>query len=158
MAEVDTTTLAVITAADLGAVLTNNIVRNFMLKNLATHFHVSIPNLGDSFVVCLVQADATASQIASALSSTSQNPEDSVAYNNGQQEVRIVWDIQTIHYEGMVAGGSVQQKVQWKLPPKGVPVLKGRGLKIWCFNTDTANAFSNGPSFKVINKIMGGWF
>ncbi len=157
-AEVDSTTLAGGNALSVGVILQNNTDRNFMLKNLISHFHVSVPNIGDSFVLVLAQADASAAEVASAMDDTSQAYEDSVAYRDGQVIVRRVWDIQSIEYDGLVAGGSVQRKVMWKLPPKGIPNLKGRGLSVFVVNTDTAVAFSNGPSFKGFSKLMGGWF
>ncbi len=109
-------------------------------------------------MVVLAEADATDAEIAQALISTVKNPENAVAYRDGQTEVRRVWARASIPYEGLIAGGSVQVMVQWKLPPKGIPVLKGRGLKMCVFNTDVANAFSNGPSFKSISIMMGDWF
>jgi len=157
-AEVDTGTLAALTANLIATLIPDGVVRNLMVKNIKSHFHVSVPNLGDSFIVALGAADASGAEIATALLSTSQDLEDSVAYNDGQNEVRRVWDTQSIEYDGMIAGGSIQRMIQWKLPPKGIPVLKGHGLAIFCFNTDTASSFSNGPSFKHQGKIMGGWF
>lgn len=155
--EVDTTTLAAAQSM-LIAGLFATLQRNFMLKNLKSIVHVSYPNLGDSCLLVLASADASAAEINSAMSSTSKDLEDGQAYPNGQQEVRLVWDIQAIPLDGMVAGGSSQFMIQWKLPPKGIPLLKGRGLTIHAFNFDVAVAFSNGPSFKSYSKAQGGWF
>ena len=158
-AEVDTTTLAAGLAISIGNITpTGGLVRNFMLKNLETHMHVSIPNLGDSFVVVLGDIDASPAEIAEAFATTEMDYEDSVEYRQGQDEVRRIWSIMSIPYNGLVAGGSVQMMHSWKLPPKGIPLLKGRGLTLFCVNTDTAAAFSNGPSFKPFSKLMGGWF
>ncbi len=129
-----------------------------MLKNLMTNVHAVLPNLGDSFVLALADLDASDAEISTAMQATSQSIEDSVEYIDGQQEVRRVWDIQGLNYNGLVAAGSVQQMIQWKLPPKGIPLLKGRGLKLVVYNTDTAASFSNGPIFKHHSKAMGGWF
>lgn len=156
-AEVDSSTLAALSAVSLGDLL-GTVVRNFMCKNLRSQYHVSIPNIGDSFVIVLCSADASTAEIAAALTSTTKNLEDTEAYRTAQVTVRRVWDIQSINYEGLAAGGSVQQQIDWKLPPKGIPVLKGGGLKVVVFNTDTIVAFGNGPTFKAIHKMMGGWF
>lgn len=129
-----------------------------MLKNLCSHIHVSVPNLGDSFVVVLANTDSSAADINEALLNTTQTIEEGNDYPRDQTRVRRVWDIQTIPYNGLTTGGSIQHMIQWKLPPKGLPILKGRGLQWMCFNTDSANSFANGPSFKALTKMMGGWF
>lgn len=154
----DTTTLGNGLALELGAVIVNDVKRNFMLKNLQTLVHASVPNLGDSFILALADSDSNDTVIGTALGATGQDPEDGNTYRDDQMKVRRIWSIATLELMGMAAGGSLQQMIQWKLPPKGIPVLKGRGLKVVCFNHDLVNNFSNGPSFKLYHKIMGGWF
>lgn len=156
--EVDTAVLAASTPISIGNVMAAPVVRNFMLKNLKTIVHGVFPDKTDACCLVLADGDASASEILEAMASTSIDLEDRVEYPKGQQEVRRVWDIQDLDYTGLVNGGAIMQTVQWKLPPKGVPILKGGGLQIMAFNMDSANGFTNGPSFMVVHKIMGGWF
>ncbi len=156
--EVDTLVLAAVTALSIGDIIPDGIVKNFLLKNLQTFFHVSVPNVGDSWIVVLAAADASVGEIAAALANTSMDTEDQIELRDGQSDVRRVWSIHTNSMEGLAAGGSIQEMHQWKLPPKGVPVLRGHGLTMFVYNTDTANAFGNGPSFKTFSKGMGGFF
>ncbi len=130
-----------------------------MLKNLKSIYSLTIGNTADHYCFALADADASDAEIAAALTNTSIDIEDSVAYRTGQDVVRRVWDIQMLEISGgLQSGEAVQGMIQWKLPPKGVPVLKGRGLKTVIFNTDSSVAFSNGPVIDGIHKLMGGWF
>ncbi len=154
---VDTGTLGASTAVLISSVVTNPAVRNFMLKNLNTIVNATFPTVTDHLILLLADSDATVAELATSLNSTSQDMEDSVAYRQGQEQVRRIWDIQAVPRDGIVNGGVVGFQIAWKLPPKGVPVLKGRGLSIFGFNPENA-AFSNGPSVLTLSKVMGGWF
>lgn len=154
---VDTDVLGANSSLLIASVVTNPAVRNFMLKNLKTLVQAVIPNISDNCILALADSDASAVEIATALNTTVQDLEDSVDYKLGQTNVRRVWDIQAIPIDGQVAGGTSRFMVQWKLPPKGIPVLKGRGLSIFAFNAENA-AFSNGPTIMCLSKLQGGWF
>ncbi len=152
---VDTTTLGGTTALIVDTLLAN-VARNFMAKNIKSIFWASGANNTDMYALVLHDGDASAAEVAAALSDTSQDLEDSIDYRNGQLTVRIIWDIQVLEYDADT-GYSVARMIQWKLPPKGIPVLKGRGLAISVFNPrDTA--FANGPVITHLGKLMGGWF
>ncbi len=157
-AQVDTGTLASKAAIVIGALITEPSPRNFMLKNAETHFRVTVPSISDSFLIGIAAADASAAEIAEGMDNTGQDLEDSIPYRTGQDRVRRIWAVDAIQYDGLVAGGTVQVKINWKLPPKGIPVLKGRGLNLFCYNFNTAGPFSNGPLFRQWSKLMGGWF
>ena len=105
-AEVDTATQAALAVTSLGSLMTD-LKRNFMLKNVQSHVHVSVPNLGDSFMLVLAADDASSAEIATALTATSQNIEDSVDYNNGQVFVRRVWARASMNLNGIIAVGSI---------------------------------------------------
>ncbi len=154
---VDTATLAANTALLLDTLL-GNIQRNFMWKNIKTIWHATIPNIADRMLFVLANSDATVAQVATALSNTEGDIENRVAYENGQQEVRVVWDIQPMPLDGAVAGGSQSGTIDWKIPPKGIPTLRGGGLSMFMFNMSDTNAFTNGPSVVAVSKCMGGWF
>ncbi len=154
----DSATLAALAALSLGDLL-GTVKRNFMLKNLKTIYNITVGNIADHYCFALADADASDVEIAAALTNTSIDIEDSVAYRTGQDVVRRVWDIQVPEITGGIASGvALATMIQWKLPPKGVPVLKGRGLKTVIFNTDSSVAFSNGPVIDGIHKLQGGWF
>ncbi len=154
---VDSATLAAQTALLVATLVTAPVVRNLMVKNVKTIMHALISNVSDVGILVLGDADASATEIKEALQSTSQDYEDQVAYRDGQSTVRRVWDIQAIPTDGVVVGGSINWEVPWKLPPKGIPILKGSGLAIFIFNVEDA-AFSNGPTLVSQSKVMGGWF
>ncbi len=157
LAAVDSTTLASLTALSMGD-LFGTLVKNFMLKNLESFFQITVPNLGDKWFVALADSDASDAEISAALATTSVDREDSVEYRDGQNEVRRVWSIFKPPGDGLIAGGALSGMHQWKLPPKGIPLLKGRGLKMVVFNFSTADPFSNGPVLTFSSKAMGGWF
>lgn len=155
--EVDSMTLAAQTSLRIGDILVDP-VRHFMLKNIWTMVHMVVPNITDSFLLAIVESDPTEARITTALQSTEQNPETSDLYSTGQKDVRLVWAVATLELDGIVAGGSLQRAIQWKLPPKGIPVLRGRGVRVVIFNTDAAASFVNGPAVKLFHRFMGGWF
>lgn len=155
--EVDSMTLAAQTSLRVGDILVDP-VRHFMLKNLWTSVHAVVPNITDSWILAIVETDPSEAQITTAMQTTEQNPESSNAYSDGQREARLVWAVATVDLVGIVAGGSLQQSIQWKLPPKGIPILRNRGVRVVIFNTDAADAFVNGPAIKLFHRMMGGWF
>ncbi len=156
--ELDTTTLAASTAL-LFATLLGTADRNFMFKNVRTEFHISWETLDDKMMILLANMDATVAQLAEAMATTETDIEDSVNYRTGQDRVRRVWDffVPTVHAEDLT---TVHQQFshQWKLPPKGIPVLRGGGLALFAWNMDSTQPFTNGPTLNATTKSMGGWF
>ncbi len=158
IASSDTTILAASTAFNLDTIF-SNLKRNFMLKNLKTICKAVYTDTVDMPILVLGATDASVAEIAEALATTAFDPEDSVSYNDGQTKVRRVWDIQPgLPGSNPTTAGTTCWEIKWKLPPKGIPILKGRGISIYAFNMDTANAFANGPIFTMVHKAMGGWF
>ena len=158
IAEVDTAALGLNASLELISVVTNPAVRNFMLKNLETWFHMKYPDVDDRMLVILADSDATVAQISAAMATTVQDLEAGVDYSTGQRIVRRVWSIGIPEMHGAVNGDVVTWHHEWKLPPKGVPVLKGRGLSLFAFNMDAGEVFTNGPTVTMVAKAMGGWF
>ncbi len=158
LSAVDTATLAAGNSIVIAGMIAEPAVRNFMLKNLYSIHHIKIPVVEDKFFLALTDADASDTERNQGFDTTSQNPEDGTVYPRDQQRVRRTWGIQGIDYDGIAAGDTIQVAIQWKLPPKGIPVLKGRGIDITLVNLDNANPFSNGPSISTYAKAMGGWF
>lgn len=154
---IDTGALGAQTAIVIAEIMPDPVVRNFMLKNLRTIVTARVPNVQDSLILVLGDADASLAEIQAALQTITQDFEDRVAYPLGQTVVRRVWDIQPFRLDGAVDGGGVNFMIQWKIPPKGIPVLKGGGLQIYAFNIES-NAFTDGPNINTISKVMGGWF
>lgn len=145
--------LAVVSQANL----LGTVNRNIMIKNIKTLVHADFPDVNDAAALVLADPDFTLNQISAGLGNTSITPEDASTYIPGQEEVRRVWDIQPLPM-GQIAGDAAMSMIQWKLPPKGVPVLRGRGLEIFIWNMSGANAFSNGPTVVTRSKVMGGFF
>ncbi len=156
VAEVDTGTLAALTPVLLQT-LYSDVTKNFILKNLRTIVHASIPNVGDQAMLVLADSDATLTEVSAALATTAFDPEDNTVFRAGQDTVRRVWDVQPLLFEG-AAADSASYLIQWKLPPKGIPSLRGSGLIIYCFNFNIASAFANGPTFNLFTKFMGEFF
>ncbi len=154
---VDTTTLASKTA-QLVDTLMSDADANFMFKNIRTEFIINTGDLGDQLLLVLAPSDATTTQIAAALVNTSTSRDDAVNYPRGQNDVRQTWDFFVSPLKPGEAVGHLEAFThQWKLPPKGVPVLKGGGLSIFAYNMSSF-AFVDGPIVSVISKSMGGWF
>ncbi len=154
----DTTILGANAALKIGDIIVAPAVKNFILKNLRSNFHIDVPDLGDAFTIVLADDDATAAEIAAGLVNTEQDMEDNTEFPLGQTLARRVWAFFTPELQGIAAGGAIQVQHQWKLPPKGIPVLKGSGVSIYVFNFDKVNAFTNGPNFRGIHKMMGDFF
>ena len=139
--------------------LTSNSTRNFMTKNIVSLVQATYPDAGDSIVLVLGNSDSSVVEIAEALENTTQDLETNPEYRDDQVKLRRVWDIQPLMFGNVDAGQGVQQKIQWKLPPKGIPTLKGQGLSIYAYNPQSGVALSNGPTIKsCFTKRMGGWF
>lgn len=152
----DTTTLAAKTAL-LHTTLAGSLVKNFMGKNIRTEFSIISFDVADKMLLVLAPSDATVSQVAAGLADTSLNPEDSVNYRTGQKNVRQVWDF-FIAPVSEAATSLNQFTHQWKIPPNGIPQLRGGGLSIFAYNMDQVNDYVNGPVLHSITKSMGGWF
>ncbi len=153
----DTTTLGAASALFLTSILTD-VEKNFMLKNLKTIVHANWPDVSDKCVLVLGSTDASVAEIAEAMTSTAFNIEDNVAFSKGQEEVRRIWDVQA-PFEGNVENTQkTMREIQWRIPPKGIPVLRGRGLSIYAFNMDVNTAFTDGPTFSTWSKAMGEFF
>ncbi len=136
-----------------------NITSNFMVKNIRTIVHATWPAASDPLALLLGDDDAVIQDIEDALvPDTSRTRENGVGYPLGQTLARRIWGAIEALYEGRLSDGdSTTMVIDWKLPPKGIPVLKGRGLSIYGFNMSTSQ-FADGPTLFLITKIMGGWF
>lgn len=155
---VDTTTLGAQTALTVHDIITAPSTKNFMLKKLRTLAQVSIPDLTDALILVLATPDATPAEIATALATTEFDQEDRVESRMDQTRVRQVWDIQGIPKVGVVAGDTISWEIPWNLPPKGIPILRGGGLRIFAFNMEDAS-FSNGPTVgPFLSRFWGGYF
>ncbi len=156
---IDSTTLAARAALFQSNVMTA-VERNFMVKNLRSEINVSFGSLLDMCVIVLGSLDASVTEIAAAMGDTSQSIEDGVEYTKGQAEVRLIWDYHVVRkdLQPLAETPVFNYTHQWKLPPKGIPVLKGRGLALYIFNMSPDDAFVNGPKVLTMQKIMGGWF
>ncbi len=136
----------------------DDLKRNFMVKNLKTVIAALMGNVDDHLLLVLASADTSIQEIEDAFfPDTTQDVEDGVEYPLGQTVVRRIWDYRAL-YEGNVSSNNgIMTTIQWKLPPRGIPVLRGRGLKIYGLNM-TDVSFTNGPILFSMSKIMGGWF
>ncbi len=150
----DTTTLAT-RAALLVQTILGSSVRNFMFKNIRSEVFAIQTDLADRVMLVLANSDATVAQVATAMGNNSVNLEDRVNYANGQQEVRVVWDF--VALDSPQSNKSNVMHIQWRIPPKGIPTLRGGGLSIFAFNYGTVDLV-NGALGDIQTKSMGGWF
>lgn len=153
---IDTTTLAARTALLVHTIF-SDVPRNFMLKNLRHEISVIAPDSADFCLLVLAAADASVGEIAGGMLNTSRDLEDSVAYKDGQADVRRIWDFHIVK-SNMASTIVTSYMHQWKLPPKGLPLLRGHGLAVFAFNMSIDNSFVNGPVIVMQSKAMGGWF
>ncbi len=153
----DTTVLAANTAI-LHTNLMTDADRNFMYKNIRTEFNIISVDAADMMILVLASSDATPAEIAQALDNTQVGLDNRITYPVGQQQVRQVWDFFVAPVSQLSGSSLVQFTHQWKLPPKGVPALKGGGLAIFLYNASSSFAFVNGPLVRTLTKSMGGWF
>ncbi len=126
-----------------------------MIKNIKTIVHAEHPNVTDRAVLVLYNNDFSVTEVVEALSNT-LDVEDQREYPLGQAAARAIWDIQPMPYD--IDAGAAMSQIEWKLPPKGLPVPEGGGVSIGVLNIDTGNPFSNGPTVHALTKFMGGWF
>ncbi len=154
---IDTATLVAQTAL-LQTNLMSDADANFMWKNIRTEFEIVVGDPVDILVLVLASSDATVAQIKEGLANTEVGRDNAVLYRVGQQQVRQVWDFFIVPWDRKVASEATSFTRNWKLPPKGVPTLKGGGLAIFCFNMSPSNNFANGPIVTTLTKSMGGWF
>ncbi len=154
---IDTATLAAATAI-AASTLMGDLDANFMFKNIRSEIHYIIPDVADKCLLVLANSDATIADITASLSNTIVQRDNGITYANGQQEVRTVWDHRILNYTAIATGGAGSMTINWKIPPKGIPALKGRGLTIFAFNIDRINDYVNGPIVHFQNRWMGGWF
>lgn len=128
-----------------------------MAKNIRTSYQLLNTDVADKLILVLAAQDASVAEIAEALDNTSTDIEDGIEYPLGQNKVRRVWDFR-LPPSNTISTYGTAETFNWKLPPKGIPVLKGRGLAIFGYNWDGAQDFVNGPVLHSITKTMGGWF
>lgn len=154
---VDTSTLAASTVVQIDLGL-SSLNRNFVLKNLRSIYHVNIPDPLDECALILAYSDASDADIEAALTGVAiKDIEDVQAYKDGQLKARGIIAIEEPPW-GDIAGAGMVGVVDWKLPPKGIPALKGDGFQILAYNLNTVAAFTNGPTFRGLSKWMGAWF
>jgi len=143
-------------AAGVLDAVVEDVQRNIMFKNGKTLITADWPNANDSLIAVLHYADASNTQVADALAGKSFMIEDGPAYQLQQTENRWIIDIQSMNRPD-VAGETSDTQINWKFPPKGIPILRGNGLAISMFNPGPI-ALLNGPTMNSVSRWMGGWF
>ncbi len=135
----------------------NDMRRPGLLKRLRVSGHVTWPNLGDAAMLVLGYADATVAQIVTALTTAVVNPESAATYRRNQLDERVLVDFVALGPMGQAAAEAVAFNWEPELPKKGLPFSIGDGFNTYVFNTNAANAFTNGPTLRLVHRWMFAW-
>ncbi len=146
----DTAVLVAQTALSLDATM-----KDFKRAILLTHCQVigviAWPTIVDELIIGLAYGDATIAQIAAAIVNATVDKDDGQAYRVGQTAERAVIDF----FAPTCPQVATQRTaVNWKprLPKGGIPSGRNNGFKTFAFNVDDSNAFTDGPTLKLITK------